>query len=269
MKKYFFTIVAVLLIISCKNTNENLVQDRGLGVVPSISDPSPAYFTDNIDESYVQFDVALPQGETVDNAAIEVTRGSQSAIIKDITLPATGVKVTASEVLQALKISASDYNLGDIYTLYVLTTKNGVTTRSTAAFQIPVVCYFDPSMLVGTFDYNSDDWGISGTVTITADPNDPYKVYIDQTGIMQGEGISNGNGNSIELDINPNNFKVTGPQTILAPDLSDFDMAKYTNYSYTPVAGSYSACDGAYTITFDISTSIYDFGNYVFVFTGK
>ena len=266
MKKYIYTIAAILLVsMSCENTNENMVQERGVAVVPIMSDPAPAYFTDNIEASYVQFDLSLTQGETVEKASIEVSRGSKSAILKDITLPAKGLKVTASEVLSALSIPASDYHLGDVFNLYVLTTKNGKTTRSTAAFSITVVCYFDPSMLVGVFDWVSDDWEEDGTVTLAADPNDPYKIYI--TDYAQSEGLS-GNGNQIVLNVNPNNFRVSGPKTIIADDLSEWGLP-YHNYAYEPVAGTYSACNNAYTITFSITVSEGSFGNNVFIFTKR
>ena len=269
MRKYIYTIVAALMIMGCKDTNENLVQERGVDVVPVLSDPVPAYFTDDLEESYVQFDVSLPQGESVDKAEIEVSMGDKTAILEEISLPVTGLKVTATQVIQALGIQTDDYQTGDICNLAILTTKNGKTTRSIANFDIPVVCYFEPSMLVGSFDFTSDDWGTAGSVTITADPADPYKVYINQDGIIQSEGLSNGNGNPIELDINPNNFKVSGPKTVIAPDLSDFDMGDYHNYAYTPVAGMYSACDDTYTITFYIDSDLGGWGNNVFVFTRK
>ena len=269
MKKYFYTIVAVLLIISCKDTNENLVQDRGIDVVPTMSDPSPAYFTDDLELSYVQFDLSLPQGETVDKVEIEVSRGDKSAILEEVTLPVQGLKVTATQVINALGIPESDYKLGDIFNLAVLTTKDGRTTRSIQTFNIPVNCYFDLSMLTGTFDYNSDDWGIAGSVTITADPSNPYIVFIKQDGIIQGEGLSNGNGKPIELDINLNNFKVTGPKSVIAPDLSDFGMGGYTNYYYSVVSGSYSACDNGYDITFLIGVDQGDWGNNEFTFTKR
>ena len=260
MKKYIYTIAAILLVsISCENTNENLVKERGVAVVPLMSDPAPAYFTDNIDASYVQFDLSLTNGETVDKASIEVSRGSKSAILKDVTLPAKGLKVTATEVLSALGISASDYHLGDVFNLYVLTTKGGKTTRSVAAFSITVVCYFDPSMLVGDFDWESDeDWDETGSATIVADPNDPYKVYLD--GIPQSEGLVS-NGNKIVLNVNPNNFKVSGPKSTIAAEAWG-----YHDYTYEPVAGSYSACDEAYTITFSITVREGSFGNFKFVF---
>lgn len=272
MRKYIYGMIAALLIIGCKNTNENLVQDRGVAVVPTISDPDPAYFTDNIEESYVQFDLSLPEGETIDKAEIQVTRGDTiSAILEEVSIPVTGLKITAAQVIQALNIN--DYQTGDVYNLYVLTTKDGITTRSIAAFSIPVNCYFDPSMLVGDFHYYSDpdNWDEDGFVTIVADPDDPYKVYIEQDGIMQAEGLTNGNGNSIELDINPKNFKVSGPKTVIAPDLSDWDYSFLHNYAFQPVAGSYSSCNDAYTITFDITCSegaVFG-GPFLFTFTRK
>jgi len=132
-------------------------------------------------------------------------------------------------------------------------------------------CEFEPSMLAGTFSYYSDpdNWNESGTVTLTADPNDPYKVYINQDGIMEAEEIGNGNGNAIELNINPSDFSITGPKTIIAPDLSDWGMASYTNYYFTPVRGSYSVCDKVYTITFLIGVDQGTWGNMMFTFTPK
>ena len=260
MKKYIYAIVAAFVFFTgCKDTNENLVQERGVAVVPAMSDPAPAYFTDNIEESYVEFDLSLSPGETVDKTSIEVARGNKSAILRDVTLPITKLKVTASEVLKALNIPANDYNLGDIFYLYVLTTKDGKTTRSTAAFPIPVVCYFAPSMLAGNFYYVSASLEEEGSVTIEADPNNPLKVYI--SGLAETQGAV-GNGNRIELNVNPNNFNVSGPKTIIAGSIWG-----YSNYAYQAVAGSYSACDDAYTITFSISVDQGSFGNFVFVFT--
>jgi len=265
MKKYIFamTMVAALLIIGCKDTNENLVQERGTAVVPTMSKPSPAYFTDNLDASYVQFDLSLPQGETVDKAEIEVSNGEKSVILKEINIPVTGLKITASEVLSALGIPVSEYQTGNSFILSVLTTRDGKTTRSPAAFVIPVICYFEPSMLVGKFDWVSDDWGEAGTVNLVADPADPFKIYI--TDYAQSEGLS-GNGNMIELHVDPDNFSVTGPAVIIADDLSEWGLP-YHNYTYQAVAGSYSACDDAYNITFAISVKEGSFGNNVFIFT--
>ncbi len=265
MKKYIYILMAAFIFnAGCEDTNENPVQNRGENAVPFMSDPSPAYFSDNIEASYVQFNLSLPSDQTIEKAEIEVTKGNKSAILKGVSIPSSGVRVTATEVLNALKIPVSDYKLGDIFNLYILTTKNGKTTRSAAAFQIPVVCYFDTSMLVGEFDYESDDWGEAGRVTFVADANDPYKIFID--GYPQSEGLT-GNGNRIELNVNKDNFKVTGPPVIISDNLDEWGLPPtYTNYTFTPIAGLYSACDEMFTITFDIKVSIGGWGANVFIF---
>lgn len=265
MKKYIYIIVvAILFVTSCKDHNDNLVQDRDTYVVPTMSEPSPAYFTDNLEASYVQFDLSLNDGESVDKVEIEVTHGDKSAIVKEVSIPVTGLKVTASEVLTALNMSVDDYKLGETFNLYVLTTKNGVTTRSVQAFTITVVCYFDASMLVGSFNFVSADWEVSGKVTMVADANDPYKIYID--GYPEAEGLTTGNGNRIELNVNPNNFKISGPKVILADNLAEWGLT-YHDYAYEVISGSYSACDDAYSVTFAITVSEGSFGNNVFTFT--
>ena len=266
MKRYLYLIAATLLIsVGCEDTNENLVQERGAAVVPIMSDPAPAYFSDNIEASYVQFDVSLSPGDQIDKAEIEIVRerGNKSGILKEISLPATGLKVTAAEILSALNIPVSDYNLGDVYYLYVLTTRGGQTTRSLAAFPIPVVCYFEPSMLIGNFHYVSDSWEEEGDVTFVADPDDPYKVYIE--GYPESEGLP-GIG-KIELNLDPNNFKLSGPEVVIANDLSAWGVPAQ-DYIFRPVSGTYSACDNKYTVVFNISLSLWgNQGNYEFVFT--
>ena len=271
MKKYIYAIAAALVFfMGCKDSNENLVQERDVAVVPKMSDPSPAYFSDNIEASYVQFDLSLAPGQSVEKASIEVSRIrggkiDKSGIVKEITIPATGLKVTATEVIQALGIPVSDYKLNDIFRLCILTTKSGKTTRSPAAFQVPVVCYFDPSMLVGSFDYVSEEWEEDGRVTLVADPDDPFKIYIDDYAEVIG---LTGNGNRIVLNVNPNNFKVSGPKIIIADNLEEWGIPSPNSYAFEPVAGSYSACDEKYTITFNISLSNWgNQGNYVFIFT--
>ena len=267
MKKYFYIIAATLLIsISCEDTNENLVQERGAAIVPLMSEVLPAFFTENIEASYVQFDLALSPGDQIDKAEIEVVRarGNKSGILKALSLPVTGLKVTASEILSALNIPESDFLAGDVYNLYVLTTKGGLTTRSKAAVGIPVVCYFDPSMLVGNYYYESASWDEEGEVTLEADPDDPYKIYV--SGMAESQGLT-GNGNKLVLIFNPNSFTVSGPKVIIADDLSDWGLDDYTNHAYEPVSGKFDSCAESYTVIFDITIAQGGWGNFSFIFT--
>ena len=272
MKKYIFVLVAVLLTvsISCEDTNENLVQERGVAVVVEMSDVLPAFFTENIEASYVQFDAALSQGDQIDKAEIEVIRirtvqgkevQDKRGVVKTISLPETGFRVTASEIVTALNISASDFLAGDIFYLYLTTTKNGTLTR-TKGVSIPVVCFFDPSMLVGDFYYESTSWGEAGDVFLEADPDDPYKIYVD--GIPESQGLT-GNGNKLVFIFDPNNFNVSGPRVIFADSLAEWDLP-YTGHAYQPVSGKYDSCEKAYVITFAITVDQGGWGNFSFTF---
>lgn len=265
MKKYIFVITAALFVlISCENTNENLVQERGKAVNVGMSEAVPAFFIGgDVESSYVAFDLELAEEDNIDNAELEVVYGDKKAILRSIDIPSTDMKVTAAEIVQALGISPDAIKVGDVFYLYVLTTREGMTTRSTAALTINVTCEFDASLTTGNYKVESADWEMSGNVTLEADPNDPNKIYI--SGYAEQEGLVS-NGNRIELNINPNSFNITGPSVVIANEAFG-----YTNYTYQPLSGSYSSCDGTYTVVFDISV-IYQgspagWGPNTFVFT--
>jgi len=267
MKKYIFAIIAALILISCKDTNENLVQERGVYAVPVLSNVNPAIFLPEMEDSYVSFDLSLPPGEKVDKVELEVVFGNKSAILKEVTVTETGVKVTVTptEIHRALNVPDGDYDLGNTYYLYVLTTQNGTLYRSTTRLTIPVLCPFEEEMLVGNF-YFIDEDGDDGYVTIEADPDNPYKVYI--TDMADAQGLT-GNGNPIELTVNRNNYSVTGPKSIIAANTLEWD-APYTNFAFEPVSTAdnvFNACDNSYTIVFELTVSQGSFGKYEFVFT--
>jgi hypothetical protein len=260
MKKYITILVATLFLVSCENTNENLVQERGVAVAPIMSEPFPAAFIiSDLTDSYVAFDLSLPEGTTIEKAAIEIAYNNKSVILKEITIPVSNLKITATEIFSALGISENDVTTNDTFFLYVLTTKDGKTTRSIAAISINVVCGFDETMTAGAYNFVSEDWDEAGAVTLEADPNDPYKIAI--AGLIEAQGLS-GNGNKVVLNINPNNYNVSGSKVVLANA-----GWGYTNVAFEPLAGTFNVCDGTYTVTFAISVDQGSFGNYIFVFT--
>ncbi len=254
---------AALLLSACDDTNENLVGHRGEGVVPVISDVNPAFYTSDLANSFIAFSVDLQEGDEVDAAELEVSFGGVSAMVRSISsFPAT-ISLTATEAMAALGLSTDDVEIGDSFLVYVLTTKDGVTTRSQAALNVLVTCEFDPDVLGGSYKMVSEDWEISGDVTVTVDASNPYQISI--TGITDVEGLV-GNGNALILTIDQNSFKMTGAKTILAADLAPWDLS-YTNYYYEPIGGLYSSCDGAFSMTFKIGVDQGSFGNYGFTFT--
>jgi len=265
MRKYIFTLFAALLIISCKDTNENLVQDRGAAVVPTISDPVPANFTDDIASSYVQFDLSLAQGETVDKAQIEVTYGSQSAIVKDVTIPVKGLKVTANEVVNALKMPLSDYKTGDNFNLYVLTTKNGRTTRSTAAFSISVVCALVLDDFVGTCTVTQDDWWGETPYPVTVTKISDTQLSIAYLFNANADGFGD-EVNPLVITINPINYSVSFSKQILVPNSGDLWWGKpaYSNFYLSEGTGKIDACNLVISFTATAGVDAGSFGNMSF-----
>jgi hypothetical protein len=261
----YASLLATVIFAGCENTNENPVQERGKAVGVIMSEPVPAFFTSDIENSFVAFDLSLPEGETVDKSEIEVACADKKAILKSIDIPATNLKVTATEMIQALGISPADVEVGNTFYLYVLTTKNGLTTRSKAALAINVTCEFEPALSTGAYNFESSDWEVSGNVTLEADPDNPYRIFI--TDYPEAEGLTNVTGNRIELIINPNTFNVSGPAVILAEDLAEWGVPTYRDYTYEPVSGTYNSCNGSYTVVFSITVSAGPFGNNRFIFT--
>jgi hypothetical protein len=264
IKVIFLILTSFVLINSCEDTNENLVQQRGKGATPIMTEPVPAFFTDDLANSLISFNLSLPEGQTVDQAWIEVGFEGKKEKISDIASFPLDVIITAREVISKLGINESDVNLGDVFDVAVVTVVNGITTHSLAAVPVSVTCALEPDLTVGAYSFESADWEIAGNLTLEADPANPNKIYI--IGYPEAEGLSTGNGNRIELNINPNTFGVSGPKVVLADDLSEWGLP-YTNYAYEVKSGSYNSCTGTYRIVFGITVDQGSFGNNVFIFT--
>jgi len=250
-----------MIISSCEDTNESLVGSRGEAVVPTISDINPAFYTSDLAASYVAFTVDLDEGDSVDSAEVQVTFNGETAVLNTIdTFPAT-VTVTATDAMNALGLTESDVNIDDFFLCHVVTTKNGVSTRSSAAMKIFVTCEFDAALTEGSYHVISDDWAVEGDVTLTADPDNPYLIGI--SGLYEMEGGA-ANDNVLYLTVDPSNFSVSHETTNLGPEAP---WGAYTNYYYGPVSGLYKSCTGSFEMTFAITVDEGSFGTYSFVFT--
>jgi len=261
--------VLQLLVLSCEDTNEDRVGSRGLGVVPAIIDlnPESPTFVD-LEEDSVTFSAFLAKGETVDRAAIQISYLDKKVTLKEITLTddTSDFKIVGSEILTALNLTKDKIELGEKYVVNIVTTFNGSSTISPAAFVIKLPCEYDASLNNGSYAEVSTDWNIDSNVAINADESDPNVTYVK--GLAEADGLV-GNGNTMKLTIDPATFKITGEKTVLAANCGGWGAAyaKYTNYAYTVVSGMYSSCDGNYTVVFNISTDQEDFGDYKFIFT--
>lgn len=269
MKKIMFKTIASLLIflfvgISCENTNEILVKERGVGVAASISNIEPAFYTTDFDNTFIKFDVDLPEGADVDAAELQASFNGKTVTIQSISsFPAT-IELPARDVMNKLGLTDDDVDVvnNNEFIFYVLTTSGGISTRSkSGSVKILVTCEFDPEMAVGSYHVVSSDWEVEGDVFFTADPNNPYKVFV--SGIFEMEG-GDPNEYTLELNISPTSFEVTGPRSQLGPQAP---WGAYTNYYYTPTRGIYRSCTGTFEMQFQITVDQGSFGTYNFVFT--
>lgn len=261
-------LVFVFLLGACEDTNENLVQQRGVAVVPSISNVEPSFFTTDFDNAFVQFDVNLPEGTSVDAAELHASFKDKTALIQPITSFPSTIKLTAREVMNKLGLSDQQVDVVDNnqFNFFVQTTSNGVTTRSrTGALRTLVTCEFDEALAVGDYRVVSADWDVEGDVTLTADPDDPYKIYV--AGLFEMEGGAP-NDNLLELNISRTSFEIEAAAKQILGSTTPW-ASVYTDYGYTVRGGLFKSCDGTFDVQVQITVAQGSFGNFNFTFRRK
>jgi hypothetical protein len=252
-----FTLIAILL--SCEELPDP-AGVRGVAVVPEIIDLNPAVFdSKDLQNSYVEFKVEIPDGVQA-NIKIEGSYldNYERVTIGELTnFPAT-VRITSAETAQKLGIDLADISNGDLFIFELVTTSNNITTRSSSVLSIPVACAYDVNLATGSYHVLGGDWGSEGDVTLTADPEDPYKIYV--SGLEEIEGLVEDLG-PLAMYINPINFAVTAPKKEIASDAWGYHNIAYEG------TGSYSTCDGGYSMLFTITVVEGTFGTFQFSFT--
>ncbi len=114
------------------------------------------------------------------------------------------------------------------------------------------------NLATGSYHSVSEGWGSEGDITITADPDDPYTLYV--TGLEEMEGLIEDVG-PLVMHINPVDYSVIADKSILASDAWGFHNIAYEG------TGVYSSCDGSFDMYFDITVVEGDFGIFQFNFT--
>jgi hypothetical protein len=266
MKKILFLCIVVAVFFSftgCETTENDPAGARNMGVVPLVSNLDPGIFdSKDLVNSYIEFYVALPEGQ--DAEKIEVIgsyEGNEARIplMEISSFPAT-VRIVSGDIISKLGLNAADIVNGDVFTIELLTTTNtGVTTRSNAAFVIPVACAYDPLLTTGSYYAAYDaSWGTTGDVTLTADATDKYKIYV--TGLATIEGLTEDLG-PLVMHIDPVTYALTIDKTALASL-----CGSYHNFSIAG-SGSYNSCDGTFSATVKITVTEGSYGTYTLVLT--
>ena len=153
-----------------------------------------------------------------------------------------------------------EINEGEVIYIEVVTTKDGLTTRSNAALAEIVFCQYNVDMATGSYHSVSapSDWNSEGDISIKADAADQFTIYV--TGLETIEGLNEDQG-PLVMHIDPATFEVIADKTVLASDAWG-----ETNIAYEGT-GSYNSCTGLYEMIFNISTDQYDYGTFTFTFT--
>jgi hypothetical protein len=258
MNKIPLAITLIILLIGCEETKDPAGQ-RNIGIVPAITDVNGMFISGELSSS-ISFRVSLAEGEAVENATIEVSSGDefQRTKIADITSFPSDYTLTLGDITE--KIGA--VNEGEVVYIEVVTTKNGVTTRSNAALAMTVFCMYDVNNATGSYHSISppSDWNTEGDISLKADQDDQFKIYV--TGLEAIEGINEDQG-PLVMHIDPATFNVVADKTVLA---SDFYFYDETNIAYEGT-GTYNSCTGTYEMNFHITTDQYDYGTFQFTFT--
>ena len=295
--KIIISIFTIVTLLACETNDGQWGSDLRVGAVANIvnlGDPSISYgalLTGGDFDLGFTLDIALGAVSSADvigyYTKADGTKYGPATLSAGISTFPSEIRLNKTSVVSAFSelTSPDDFALGDILTISAkLYLADGTTIDMldsegerdfgsdihTSSFFEPiiaygVVCDFDPELTVGTYDVVSDDWGVYGDVTVEADPSDPYKLFI--IGMADLEGLVS-NGNSIELSIDPGNFAITGPESIIAADLAPWGLP-YVEYSYTPADGLYNSCTGAMDISFAVNVSIGGWGPQAFFLTRK
>jgi hypothetical protein len=263
MKKMKIPGLCLLLVLSLHSCEKlkDPAGPRNSAPVPAISDVNPGIFdSKDLVTSFVEFKVDPGTGVNVDKASIVASYNDNAErveITQATSFPAT-IRVVSGDVIQKLGLSAGQVVNGDVFTLEVLLTGNGLTTRSNAVLNIPVACAFDEALTEGSYHTVSADWASEGNITLTADQTDPYKIYV--VGIEAIEGVVEDQG-PLVLQIDPATFEVTADPAVIASDFFGYHNVTYSG------SGVYNSCDGSFEMDFDISVDEGSFGKFGFIFT--
>ena len=251
-------ILLVIIFFGCEEVKDPAGQ-RNVGIVPLLSDIN-GMFISGEPSSFIQFKVDLQSGATVENAQIVVSSRDnfQRLKIADVTSFPSDFTFTLGDISEKLGV----INEGDVIYIEVVTTKDGITTRSNAAIAKMVYCGYDVALASGSYHSlsPSSEWNSEGDISLKADPVDQFKIFV--TGLESIEGLNEDQG-PLVMHIDPVTFSVVADKTVLASDAWG-----ETNIAYEGT-GSYNSCSGEYSMSFNISTDQTDYGSFAFTFTRK
>jgi len=257
-------ILLVLTLSGCETKFDDPAGERNLiPATPLIENLNPSIFlAADKANTYVAFDVTTGEGGQSIDGLIEVSYngGQQRAQLQEFTIPATGIQVALADVATAIGMSVDDMEGGAYVNIEVLTKAGDKYYRSSAAVNPLIACDYVPADYVGTPNALSSDWNVNGPVTVTVDPSDPTGYTLLVSGLAELDGLTE-DGGPLPLIINPANYEITVPETILASNAWG-----YSNFFYEGT-GSLNTCTRAIYLNVYIGVSIGGWGYNEFFIT--
>ena len=256
-------IILGLTLPGCETKFDDPAGERNLIIAtPKIENLNPSIFlASDKANTYVAFDVtAGAVGQSMDGM-IEVSYdgGQQRAKLQEFTIPATGLEIALADVATALGMSIDALEGGAYVNIEVLTKSGDKFYRSAASVNPLIACEYNSAEYVGTANAQSSDWEVNGPVTVTLDPDDPYTLLV--SGLAELDGATE-DGGPLPLVINPANYEITVPKTILATSW----FYGYSDFFYEGT-GSLNTCTREIYLNVYIGVSIGGWGYNEFYIT--
>lgn len=251
----------MLLFSACETEVIDPAGPRDEAVVPGIKNLNPATYADNdLENTFIQFDLTMP-GSGVDEALLLVSfdKGKERKEVTSVSSFPANIKVPLTEVVAVLGMDLEEIEAADQFSFEIQTIQGGNSYFSSAAFKVAVVCGYEVENVTGDYTaYSSPgEWDMEGNVTLEADPDDEYTIYVHGYATAEGlEEIA-----PLVLKINPLDFSVDVPMVTIADEAFG-----YTGYTYAG-SGTLNTCNGKYELMMGITVDQGSFGSFQFEFT--
>lgn len=266
MKLYRLLLVGLIAIVALSCETETQIDIGPRGIASATIDAVVAIFQyDDIENAAVVLDIDINDKSAKETRLYGQYNGEgEKVLLKTITAYPSTVEITSQEFAAAFDKEVKDLEKGESL---LITTESvdasGEIWTNANSLNAAVACAFDPAFVSGTYSVVTEEWGSTGTVTITPVEGDPYKFEV--VGLAAMDGVDEDLG-PLVFEVNPLDFSVVAPKVALATKAFGYDMYSYESAS----PGVLNTCDGSYRMAFTITVTQGSFGTFNdFVFTKK